>query len=454
MPPITLREKLLSGEASAAVWGTGHVGATTAAYFAREGVRVIAYDKSPAVIASLAEGITSIPSTVDHLGFSMKPLIDRGLILATNDRDRILRDPGVKVHFIAVPTERAGKPWSGALRDVINHLARKEPVDGPDLIVVESTLAPGYSQRFVVDNLESQGRRVGSDYMYVVAPRRDWFVDRKRNLQTLPRVVGAADERSLNLAQEVLGIVCRHLVPVSSYAIAELVKPLENAFRAINIALVDEIARAFPTLDVREAIEAAATKWNFLAHFPAAGIGGHCVPLAPEYLLAGSDESSLGLPLLDSFSDSVSTHTRFVADTLHAGANDGHILLLGLAYKADLKVYTNSPTICIAQRLQQLGVNFSIHDPLYTSSEIKSITGASPAKFPEDLKSSATVAILVDHRKYRDFSEDDVKRFLRERCSILDVEGSWEGLEPTLKKEGITYRLLGKAGWTNLDASI
>ncbi len=444
---MTLREDLLRGSAFAAVWGSGAVGATTVAYYAQAGVHMIAYDTNPEVVNAISHGTFPIPSLEDHLGISIAPLLKKGLIESTIDAHRILDDPRVKLHFLAIPTERHGEPWSGALAEVAYLLTEKKRVGRPELIVVESTLAPGYGDKFVIKTLESAGLSIGQDFLFAVAPRRDWFVSKDKNLQTLPRIVGATDEASLHAATQVLRLVCKQIVPVSSYRVAELVKPLENAFRAINIAFVDEVTRAFPDLDVREAILAAATKWNFMAHDPGAGIGGHCIPLAPKYLLAGLDSGSPELQLIKSFSTSVSEHTRYIADTLHRAADGGVIMLLGLAYKEELKVHTLSPTLEIAERLRGLGADFRVHDPLYSPQEIRAVVDVEPAIYPNDLGSASVIAVLVGHRLYRSLSERDAILYLRPGTSILDIEGIWQRLETAFRNRDIRYRLLGSTNW-------
>ncbi|MGQ0797848.1 MAG: nucleotide sugar dehydrogenase, partial [Methanobacteriota archaeon] len=413
------------------------------------GAHVIAYDPNPEVTDSISRGVLRIPSPEDTLGFPVKPLVDRGLVEPTSDVTRVLRDATVKVHFIAVPTEKAGEPWGDALADVADHLAGKDTSSDPELIVIESTVAPGHSHRYILSRLENRGRRIGRDFLFAVSPRRDWFVSRERNLHTLPRVVGGFDETSLRAAMEVLSIVCKQIVPVSSYRVAELVKPLENGFRAINIAFIDEVARAFPDLDVREAVEAAATKWNFLPHYPGAGIGGYCIPIAPKYLLAGANGGSAQFQLMKSFTESLSEHTRYIADTLHRASNGGSILLLGLAYKEGVKVHEGSPALAISESLRKRGADIRIHDPLYDEREIRRITGVETAAYPDDLERFSMIAVLVAHRPYRSLAECDLARYIRPGTSVLDVEGVWEPLGPAFARNGIHYRRLGSTNWTD-----
>src|SRR5207249_6200634 len=147
-----------------------------------------------------------------------------------------------------------------------------------------------------------------------VAPRRDWFDNPGLNLNTIPRVVGGIDEESTKEATSVASIVCSKIVPVSSHRVAELVKSTENSFRALNIAFANALSRSYPNVDVNELISAAATKWNYVAHYPGIGTGGYCIPLAPKYLLEGATNKGDQLDFLAMINTINESQTDFVSD--------------------------------------------------------------------------------------------------------------------------------------------
>src|SRR5207244_850631 len=211
-------------------------------------------------------------------GLSIEPLVNNGLIHATCHVNEILEDERTQVHFVAIPTEKNGRPWDGALLDVSKKLSAKQIGGRPDLIIVESTLAPGQSEDTLVETLRRSGRKVPDEFLVAVAPRRDWFDNPGLNVHTIPRVVGGVNERSRREAIDVLGVICSKIVPVSNTRVAELVKSTENAFRALNIAFANALSRSYPNVDVNELISAAATKWNYVAHYPGIGTGGYCIP--------------------------------------------------------------------------------------------------------------------------------------------------------------------------------
>src|SRR5207237_2178962 len=183
------------------------------------------------------------------LGFSIEPLVKNGLTHATTDVKEVIEDPTVKVHFVSIPTERNGKPWDGALQDISKKIAGKIVEDGPDLVIVESTLSPGQCDKVLVSTIERTGRKIPKDFEVAVAPRRDWFDNPGLNVHTIPRVVGGVDEESRKAAEDVLGIICSKLVPVSDHRITELVKSTENSFIGVSIAFANGLSQSYSTFE-------------------------------------------------------------------------------------------------------------------------------------------------------------------------------------------------------------
>src|SRR5438093_3171040 len=303
--------------AKIAVWGTGYIGLSTMAYYAKNGIRCVGYDIVPETVRSINAGEISLAGLGQWLGFSAAPLVKNGLMHATSKVKDIIDDSSIKVHFISIPTERRGKPWDGALQDVSKKIAAKAVENGPDLVIVESTLSPGQCDGVLVSTLEGSGRKVPRDFLVAVAPRRDWFDNPGLNVHTIPRVVGGVDEQSRQAAEEALGIICSKLVPVSDHRIAELVKSTENSFRALNIAFANALSRAYPNVDTVELINAAATKWNYVAHYPGLGTGGYCIPLAPEYLLEGSGTKGEHTDFLSLLNQVTRSQTKYVGELIN-----------------------------------------------------------------------------------------------------------------------------------------
>src|SRR5436309_6842108 len=349
---MSLKVRLQTQKSRVAVWGTGFIGLSTMAYFARRGIKCIGYDLAPQIVEEINNGKITLTGLQQWLGFSIGPLVKNGLMHATTNVSEILDDPATKVHFIAIPTERNGTPWDGALLDVSKKLSAKKVENGPDLVIVESTLAPGQCDNILVDALKKSGRQVPRDFLVAVAPRRDWFDNPGLNLNTIPRVVGGIDEESTKEATSVASIVCSKIVPVSSHRVAELVKSTENSFRALNIAFANALSRSYPNVDVNELIRAAATKWNYVAHYPGIGTGGYCIPLAPKYLLEGATNKGDQLDFLAMINTINESQTDFVSDVVAKVLPGSRVGILGMSYKRNLKVHVLSPSLPLAKRLQ------------------------------------------------------------------------------------------------------
>src|SRR2546428_539333 len=432
---MSLKVRLQTQKSRIAVWGTGFIGLSTMAYFARRGIKCIGYDLAPQIVEDINNGKITLTGFQQWLGFSIGPLVKNGLMHATTNVTEILDDPATKVHFIAIPTERNGKPWDGGLFDVSKKLSAKKVENGPDLVIVESTLAPGQCDNILVDTLKKSGRQVPRDFLVAVAPRRDWFDNPGLNLNTIPRVVGGIDEESTKEATSVASIVCSKIVPVSSHRVAELVKSTENSFRALNIAFANALSRAYPDVNVNELINAAATKWNYLAHYPGIGTGGYCISLAPKYLLEGATNKGNQLDFLAMINTINESQTDFVSDVVARALPGSRVGILGLSYKRNLKVHVLSPSLPLAKRLQQSKKEVLIHDPFYSADEVKKIASVASFDYPNDLRNFDAVIVAVPHSEYTETPLPTLIRVLRGGTLVIDAEAAWDSYRHFFKKK-------------------
>ena len=444
---MNLQTNLRSHKAKIAVWGTGYIGLSTMAYYAKNGIRCVGYDIVPETARSVNAGKISLPGLAQWLGFSTEPLVKNGLMHATSNVNEILDDPSVKAHFVSIPTERRGKPWDGALQDVSKKISAKKVEDGPDLVIVESTLSPGQCDKVLVSTLRRSGREVPDEFHIALSPRRDWFDNPGLNVHTIPRVVGGLNEESKKMAIDVLGIICSKLVPVSDHRIAELVKSTENSFRALNIAFANALSRAFPDIDTIELIDAAATKWNYVAHYPGLGTGGYCIPLAPEYLIEGSRSKGEHTDFLSQINEVNRSQTRFVGELIAESLSGSSVGILGLSYKRNLKVHVLSPTIDLAGTLRKAGKHVLIQDPFYSENEIRHIAGVDTFNYPEDLKKFDSIVVSVPHVDYTETPVPILLKSIRPRTFVVDAEGAWQSYRAFFDQKGIDYRKIGDAGW-------
>ena len=203
----------------------------------------------------------------------------------SNYKDLITED--FIVHFIAIPTEKDGKPFYKPLISVLNNIVKiNRNAKNPPIIIVESTLAPKVSDKKIIPFLKRKKFIVGKNILLSIAPRRDWFIEGAKNLETLDRVYGSTDQQSTKVTKDVLSIVCKKLHRASSYRVSEMVKSVENAYRHMDITLANQLSLAFPKDNIREVLKLVGTKWNVETFHPGIGAGGYCIPLSSRYILS------------------------------------------------------------------------------------------------------------------------------------------------------------------------
>lgn len=428
-----IRDDLLSGRRCVAVWGAGFVGGTTAMAYAAEGVRVIAFDTNPEAVAEINRGVLRVANLEYWFGARMEEFVSRGLVRATG-RWEDLRDEPVAAHFVAVPTEREGEPWDGAIIETIERL-RSLP---PALVIVESTLIPGRLERMDLGDL-----RIG------VAPRRDWFHSPEKNLRNLPRVYAGRDAETTVEMREVLSIVCDHLLAAPGIREAELVKSVENALLHVPAVVAAQLARAYPGLDIGEVLRLASTHWRIPRYYPSFGTGGYCIPVSSRYVIEGAERPE-ALTILAAAVESDRREPDRVAEWL-LGRWDGArppVLLLGLAYKGDIKVHALSPAIRIGRRLLEAGVPLRAHDPYYTAAEVRGLLpGAVPVEGIEGGRGASAVVVSTDHKAFARLPARDLLASLAPGTLVLDNYGVWAKHAAAFNAAGIEYLRPGAPGY-------
>jgi len=440
---LNYKDLLLQGKKKIGIWGTGYIGFSTMAHFASNGIYTLGYDTDQTRVSSINNGEVYIQGMAFWLGFSTKPLVDSGHMKATTDWKKLASDD-VLVHFICIPTEKNGVPWWEPLNDVIKKLANLKQIKNshPPLVIVESTLTPGTTDKIIIPLFKKNGLIIGKDLLLGVAPRRDWFVDREHSLKELDRVFGAVDEKSAQASEEVLSIVCKKLHRASSYKTAEMVKSIENAYRQMEITLANQLSLAFPNVDMKEVLRLVGTKWNIGTYQPSFGTGGYCIPLSSKYVLEGALHPK-HLTLLKETIETDTKMPQIVAVTLAEKCKS--VAVLGLSYKGNIKVPNLSPAITIVKQLQNKGIKVRIFDPYFEKDEIKKIVGAETFIFPDGLLEFEGIAVICDHHEFTTAHVHNVLQKLENCKIILDNVGIWKDLE--LGKNGVLYKIPGQEGW-------
>ncbi|MDQ3705197.1 MAG: nucleotide sugar dehydrogenase [Chloroflexota bacterium] len=399
-----LIEKLRRREARVGIIGLGYVGLPLAVIFAEAGYHVTGIDVDSRKVDALNNGETYIE---DVPAEAIRPLVARGLLKATTNF-AALRDIDAVSICVPTPLRKTRDP------DVSYILAANEEVARylhPGMaIVLESTTYPGTTSELVLPKLRESGLKVGEDFFLAFSPERvdpgrtDWTT------RTTPKVIGGVTPACLEVAQAYYGVAIERLVPVSSPAAAEMVKLLENTFRAVNIGLVNEVLLMCDKLglDVWEVIDAAATKpFGFMKFTPGPGLGGHCIPIDPLYLswkLKTLNYNARFIELASEINTEMPIYwVQKVQDALNDEAKPvrgSRVLVLGVAYKKDVSDIRESPAMDIIMLLQEKGAQVSYHDPHVPAFHHETLEMASVTDLETALRENDCTMIVTDHSSY------------------------------------------------------
>jgi UDP-N-acetyl-D-glucosamine dehydrogenase len=362
-----LAEKLRARNATVGVIGMGYVGLPLALLFSENGFKVLGFD----VDANKVDALNRGASYIRHIGVDRvaTAFLEKGA-KATADFAHLGECDAIIV-CVPTPLGQHREPDLKYIRitaeTIAKHLRRGQ------VIVLESTTYPGTTREEMLVRFESTGMKCGVDFFLAFSPEREDPGNERFNTKTIPKVVGGIDAASGKIAVELYGSVIDTVVPVSSAEVAESAKLLENIFRSVNIALVNELKVVFDRMgiDVWEVIEAAKTKpFGFMAFQPGPGLGGHCIPLDPFYLSWKAAEYGVWARFIELAGEVNSSMPRYVVDRTAEALNDAgkslrgsRVLLLGLSYKADIDDDRESPTFEILELLRDRGAEIAYCDP-------------------------------------------------------------------------------------------
>jgi nucleotide sugar dehydrogenase len=384
--------------AKVVIIGQGYVGLPLAMRAAEVGYRVIGYDISVDRVRSLAAGRSYVEDISDQ---ELAAALDKGYHPTRDPLD--LR--GFDVVVITVPTPlHEGAPDLTYIEEAGADITRS--LQPGALVSLESTTYPGTTDELLRPILERSGLRAGTDFFLGYSPERIDPGNAQWSLATTPKVVSGLEENSKRAMEAFYGSLVDKVVPVKSTAEAELTKLLENTFRHVNIALVNELAVFANDLDVDiwNAIDAASTKpFGFMRFTPGPGVGGHCLPIDPSYL-AWRVERRLGhrfrfVELANdvnrSMPDYVVRRVQSMLNVEGKAVNGARILVLGLAYKAATSDWRESPSTTIIERLRELGADVRAHDPLVPIADTPALTRVDCSV--DEIEAADLVLLLVNH---------------------------------------------------------
>ena len=412
--------------------GLGYVGLPLALLVAKKGYNVTGIDLDTERVSLINQGIDPIKDeyVADNLSATAVTAVDNFHSIPRSD---------IVIVCVPTPVKHDYQPDLGPLKGAVSSIA-KEMKPG-SLVIIESTINPGVSDEIVIPLLESKsGLTVNEGFHVAHCPERINPGDKQWNVENIARVVGASSQAGLNQATEFYEtIVDAPIKPMGSLKETEAVKIVENSFRDINIAFVNELAKSFTKLgiDVKNVIDGAATKpFAFMPHYPSVGVGGHCIPVDPYYLIEyarGYGFEHEFLSLARSINNSM---PEFTVEQLMDGLNEAGLSLkgskvavLGLSYKANVADDRESPSYKLIKILEDKGADVDTYDPYFTDkSTAKSLD--------EALRNKDAIVIATNHKEYLgiDYSKMGIK--------VL-IDGKNCLGESDFHKKGIIYRGIG-----------
>lgn len=417
--------------ARAAVIGLGYVGLPLAIESALSGFHVTGLDISQDKVARLSRGENYIRDIDNE---TVKKLVKSGTFEASNDFSKLAQCDVVSI-CVPTPLSKGKNPDMSFIVSAVSEV--KKYLKKGQVIVLESTTYPGTTEEVVLPILQESGLKVGQDFYLAFSPERIDPGNLKYGLKNTPKVIGGLTQECTEIACQYYKTFIDRVIPVSSPRAAEMVKLLENTFRAINIGLANETAIMCNRLgiDTWEVIEAAATKpFGFMPFYPGPGLGGHCIPVDPHYLvwkLKSLNYNPRFIQLADEINSSM---PHLVAEKVAAILNDlrkpvkgSKILILGVAYKKDIDDFRESPSLDVILLLRASGAEVSYHDPFVPSLHFEGVRLESRPLF-DRLGEYDCVVLLTDH------SNVDVERVARECQVLVDTRNATKGFSSHREK--------------------
>ncbi len=399
---MTLLEKIQRNEAHVGVIGLGYVGLPLAVEFASVGLAVTGFDIDDGRVAQVRAGSSYISDVPDE---RLRPLVESGRLGATTDFDQLATMDAVSI-CVPTPLRKSKDPDISYIVEAAEAVRRR--LHRGQLVTLESTTYPGTTEEVVRPILEADGLVIGTDVFLAFSPERVDPGNPRFHTRNTPKIIGGVTPNCGLAAKALYEKAVERVVLVSSTQTAEMVKLLENTFRAVNIGLVNEIAIMCDRLklDVWEVIDAAATKpFGFHPFYPGPGLGGHCIPIDPHYLSWKLKLLNYNARFIELAGEINAAMPRYVVNRLvHAlntrrkCLNGSRVLVIGVAYKKNVSDVRESPALDILELLREGGAEISYHDPYVPRITHGPFDLASVPLDPAHIEAADAVVVVTDHQ--------------------------------------------------------
>lgn len=363
--------KISSKEAKVGIIGLGYVGLPLALEFCSKGFNVVGFDVDESKIPVLNSG----KSYIKHIGTErITKAVESSKFIATSDFSKLSEMDAIVI-CVPTPLDKHRQPDMKYIVNSAKSVAQY--IRKGQLVCLESSTYPGTTEEILLPMFEEKGLKVGEDFYLAFSPEREDPNNPNYNTATIPKVVGGMTDNCLKVSQALYNNVIVKTVPVSSPRVAEATKLLENIYRSVNIALVNELKVVFDKMDIDvfEVIDAAKTKpFGYQAFYPGPGLGGHCIPIDPFYLTYKAHEYEVPTKFIE-LAGEVNTSMPFyvvekaseLLNTQKKALNGSKILVLGAAYKKDIDDMRESPSLKLIELLQERGAEVDYNDDYFAT---------------------------------------------------------------------------------------
>jgi len=441
---MDLDQKIRDKSATIAVIGMGYVGLPTAVNFAEHGFHVIGVNRTPEKVELINRGGCYLKDL--DIDERVSQVVQSENLIATTDTAEATKRCDAIIITVPTPVTPDKKPDLSYVVDAGQGIARG--LDRGKLVVLESTVYPGVVEEVLKPILERSGLIAGVDFGLAYCPERYNPGDPQHGIADIVRVVGGITPEWTATTALLYQSNAKDVVPVKNIKTAEAAKVIENIQRDLNIALMNELAMIFERMqiDIMDVIKAASTKWNFNVYYPGAGVGGHCLPVDPYYLVQKAEELgyhpqviTAGRTINDHMPEHILTLLVDALNEHERALNNSKIAVLGFSYKENVGDYRESPTEMLIEGLRKRGAVVHLVDPYVEQDVLR--TFATPEMTAYDALNSADALVLMT--AHSDFDGLDLSKIRDMMRTAIIVDGRRIFDSETMTKLGFTYKGVG-----------